>query len=181
MIEPVRFQPPAEFPEQTAEVIPLPMLPMPGMDTIPAREKPRTVANAPRPTIADLIPDDMTADASEAAAELAKMDKDTFLKLLSNEQLTCRAYVHLWSIPVPGKKLPKGYSHTPNRDGSYRVKHTCSRCQETRTKDTLRGGFEDPEATWSYHYPDGWPHFPVEMHIHKIDARNEYNRRLFAV
>jgi hypothetical protein len=120
-----------------------------------------------------------TEEVRAALAELDKLNKADFLKTLSDAQLTCRAYVHQWPIPVPGRKLPKGYGHYPQRDGSYKIVHTCRRCGEYRTKLTLPGGMEDPLGQWTYHYPEGWTHIETERHVSRLDIKNEYNRRLF--
>ena len=125
-----------------------------------------------------LITED-SAEVTAMIAELDKLDKEDFLKLLSDAQVTCRAYTHPWPIPVPGRKLPKGYNHVPQHDGSYKVTHTCPRCGEFRTKITLPGGLEDPLATWAYFYPEGWVRLPIEAHISKLDIKNEYSRRFY--
>lgn len=173
LIEPVRFQSPdADVLEhEGAEVIPLrefPMAEMPGMDTTPVPLKPRTVAPASTRGRVKVLKSDDTV-----------LTKAQFLARLSDDQLTCRANAHVWPVPVPNRKRPKGFNAIRQHDGCFQITHTCDRCGETRETVTLPGGVLDTSAKYTYRYPDGWVRFALEDDISRADIRAEYYRRLF--
>lgn len=116
---------------------------------------------------------------SDLAAEI-----QAYLSRLSIDQLACLAYAHKWPelIPVPGRRLPKGFRVLPvageERQGCYMVTETCSRCRGTRISYTLPRGIFDMNVKRSYRHEQDWMVRPEGSCLGRRHFLAEIYRRL---
>lgn len=75
----------------------------------------------------------------------------------------CRGYYHPWPILVPGKRVPRGFRATLQKDGCYQIVETCPQCGSKRTTTTLPGGASDPDAVRRIEHPDDWVVMPRNL------------------
>jgi hypothetical protein len=90
----------------------------------------------------------------------------TATQLLSRmpiEQMLCRGNYHPWPVLEPGKRVPRGYRATVQRDGCYQITEVCPRCKSTRTSTTLPGGASDPQAIRTIVHPEDWVVLPRDL------------------
>lgn len=85
------------------------------------------------------------------------------LARMSLEQMLCRGNYHPWPVLEPGKRVPRGYRATVQRDGCYQITETCPRCGSMRTSTTLPGGASDPDVQRRIIHPDNWITLPRNL------------------
>ena len=104
---------------------------------------------------------------------------DPGLTRMSDEQLTCMAEGHDWPRLRLNRIVPKGFRSLPNADGTSLWIYTCGICGTTRRRMTLRYGLHDPEASYSYTYPDTWIHYTLEDEISRARLKREVSKRMY--
>lgn len=104
---------------------------------------------------------------------------DPGLTHISSEQLTCMAEGHDWPKLRLNRPVPKGFRSILNNDGTALWIYTCELCTTTRSRDTLRYGIYDDQATYSYVYPKWWVHFTADDEMSRARLKRELSKRVY--
>ncbi len=98
-----------------------------------------------------------------------------WLSTADDSIVICRSQGHNWPRLRPGKAR-RGIRAVPWRDGSVEIVFTCGECSTERSLVTKPGGVYDPDARYTYSYPEGYS-APKGSELNRRDAFAEVYRR----